>query len=165
MGVSCTCIKCAAIENFAVSVLTLSLSAHLLNEQGKTRTFSSHLLQGPCIAGKGAHTQRSSCSRRTRVTSSARGRSHSWLAWAWPTCERTLTPRSSGLFLSLIKLRCESPTVSLSTGLRGMCESIPDAYTDSIGECYVDDLDDISYLWIIQNPDKDGHTIASLGHH
>ena len=50
---------------------------HLLNEQGKTRNFFSHLLQGPCIAGKGAHTQRSSCSRRTRVTSSARGRSHS----------------------------------------------------------------------------------------
>ena len=50
---------------------------YLLNEQGKTCAFSSHLLQGPCIAGKGAHTQRSSCSRRTRVTSSARGRSHS----------------------------------------------------------------------------------------
>ena len=55
--------------------------------------------------------------------------------------------------------------MSLSTGLRGMWESIPDTYTDSIGECYVDDLDDISYLWINQNPDKDGHTIASLGHH
>ena len=53
----------------------------------------------------------------------------------------------------------------LSTGLRGMCESIPDAYTDNIGECYVDDLDDISYFWINQNQDKDGHTIASLGHH
>ena len=50
---------------------------HLLKEQGKTRTFFPHLLQGPCITGNGAHTQRSSCSRCTRVTSSARGRSHS----------------------------------------------------------------------------------------
>ena len=52
-------------------------SPYLLNEQGKMRTFSSHLLQGPCIADNGAHTQRSFCSRRTRVTSSTRGRSHS----------------------------------------------------------------------------------------
>ena len=50
---------------------------------------------------------------------------------------------------------------------------------DSIGACYVDDLDDISYRSHIfgslrtldaansdiQNPDKDYHALASLGHH
>jgi hypothetical protein len=34
-----------------------------------------------------------------------------------------------------------------------------------IGTCYVDDLGDISYLWIIQNPNNDDHAIATIGSH
>ena len=46
------------------------LSPLLLNEQGKTCSFSSHLLQSPHTAVNGAHTQPSSCSCLTRATSS-----------------------------------------------------------------------------------------------
>ena len=47
------------------------LSPHLPNEQGKTHPSFSQLLQSPRTVVNGAHTQRSSSSCHTRVTSSA----------------------------------------------------------------------------------------------